>query len=73
MLENGADPNLAWGNDGESPLHVAARRWDLTMVELLVQEPGATFVLSNPQKAIDYAYRAAAITTAAPSVALTRG
>ena len=37
LLEHGADPNLAWGNDGESPLHVAARRWDVSMVELLVQ------------------------------------
>ena len=37
LLEHGADPNLAWGNDGESPLHVAARRWDVPMVELLVQ------------------------------------
>jgi len=27
------------------------------------QEPGATFVLSNPQKAIDYAYRAVHLTT----------
>jgi len=36
LLDHGADPNLAWGNDGESPLHVAARRWDLPMVERLV-------------------------------------
>ena len=28
LLEHGADANLAWGADGESPLHVAARRWD---------------------------------------------
>jgi hypothetical protein len=37
LLEHGADANLAWGNDGEAPLHVAARRWDLAMVELLVE------------------------------------
>jgi ankyrin repeat protein len=37
LLEQGADPNLAWGLDGEAPLHVAARRWDVPMVELLVQ------------------------------------
>jgi ankyrin repeat protein len=37
LLEHGADPNLAWGPDGEAPLHVAARRWDVPMVELLVQ------------------------------------
>jgi hypothetical protein len=40
LLEHGADPNLAWGNDGEAPLHVAARRWDVAMVERLVQHGG---------------------------------
>jgi ankyrin repeat protein len=37
LLEHGADPNLAWGHEGEAPLHVASRRWDVPMVELLVQ------------------------------------
>jgi len=37
LLEHGADPNLAWGHEGEAPLHVAARRWDVPMVELLVR------------------------------------
>jgi hypothetical protein len=37
LLNHGADPNRAWGNDGEAPLHVAARRWDVPMVEHLVQ------------------------------------
>jgi ankyrin repeat protein len=37
LLDHGADPNLAWGVDGEAPLHVAARRWDVAMVERLVQ------------------------------------
>jgi hypothetical protein len=36
LLEHGADPNLAWGEAGEAPLHLAARRWDLAMVELLM-------------------------------------
>jgi ankyrin repeat protein len=36
LLEHGADANLAWGDAGEAPLHVAARRWDLALVELLV-------------------------------------
>jgi ankyrin repeat protein len=36
LLEHGADPNLAWGDDNEGPLHVAARRWNLELVELLV-------------------------------------
>jgi hypothetical protein len=37
LLEHGADPNLAWGPDNEGPLHVAARRWDVAMAELLAQ------------------------------------
>jgi ankyrin repeat protein len=37
LLEHGADPNRAWGPEGEAPLHVAARRWDVPMAELLVQ------------------------------------
>jgi hypothetical protein len=37
LLEHGADANLAWGPDGEAPLHVAARRWDVAMVDLLVR------------------------------------
>lgn len=36
LLEHGADANLAWGDAGEAPLHVAARRWDVALVELLV-------------------------------------
>ena len=36
LLEHGADANLPWGPDDEAPLHVAARRWDVAMVELLV-------------------------------------
>ncbi len=37
LLEHGADANLAWGEAGEAPLHVAARRWDVPMVEQMVQ------------------------------------
>lgn len=40
LLERGADPNLAWGPDHEAPLHVAARRWDVPMVEWLVRHGG---------------------------------
>jgi ankyrin repeat protein len=36
LLDHGADPNLPWGPDNEAPLHVAARRWDVAMVERLV-------------------------------------
>ena len=37
LLDHGADANLAWGDAGEAPLHVAARRWDVPMVERLVE------------------------------------
>lgn len=36
LLEHGADANLSWGESGEAALHVAAQRWDVPMVELLV-------------------------------------
>jgi ankyrin repeat protein len=36
LLAHGADANRSWGPDAEAPLHVAARRWDVAMVELLV-------------------------------------
>jgi hypothetical protein len=36
LLEHGADPNLAWGDAREAPLHVAAKRWSVAMVEQLV-------------------------------------
>lgn len=37
LLEHGADPNLAWGELHDAPLHLAAERWDVPMVELLVR------------------------------------
>lgn len=40
LLEHGANPNLAWGDEGEAPLHVAARRWDVAMVEEIVRHGG---------------------------------
>jgi Ankyrin repeats (3 copies) len=36
LIDHGADPNLAFGDAREAPLHVAARRWDVAMVERLV-------------------------------------
>ena len=36
LLEHGADANLSWGPSDEAPLHVAARRWDVPLVEMLV-------------------------------------
>ncbi len=35
LVEHGADLNRTW--DGDAPLHIAARRWDVPMVELLVR------------------------------------
>jgi len=37
LLEHGADANLAWGEHGDAPLHIAAQRWDVAMTELLVR------------------------------------
>src|SRR5262249_13063352 len=37
LLEHGADANRSWGDDGEAPLHLAAWRWNVPMVELLVR------------------------------------
>jgi ankyrin repeat protein len=37
LLEHGANPNLAWGDAGETALHVATRRWNVSMVERLVR------------------------------------
>lgn len=37
LLEHGADPNLTWGENGSAPIHVAAERWDVAMVEMLVR------------------------------------
>jgi ankyrin repeat protein len=37
LLEHGADVNLSWGELDDAPLHIAAQRWNLQMVEALVQ------------------------------------
>ena len=36
LLKHGADPNLAWSESGDGPLHIAAERWDVPMIELIV-------------------------------------
>ena len=43
LLEHGADANLSWGEDNEAPLHVAARRWDVSLVDLLVHHGADLF------------------------------
>lgn len=37
LLEHGANSNLAWGEQNDAPLHIAAQRWGVPMVELLVK------------------------------------
>jgi hypothetical protein len=37
LLEHGADPNLVWSEHGDAPIHMAAQRWDVAMMELLVR------------------------------------
>ena len=37
LLEHGDDPDPVFAANGETPLHVAARRWDVAMVKMLVQ------------------------------------
>jgi ankyrin repeat protein len=37
LLEHGADPNLAWAEFGDAPLHIAAQKCGVPMVDLLVQ------------------------------------
>ncbi len=37
LLEHGADANLPWGDLADAPLHIAAQRCDVAMVELLAQ------------------------------------
>jgi hypothetical protein len=53
LLAHGADPDLAWGPDGEAPLHVAARRWDVAMTELLLQH-GADVLRQRADGATPY-------------------
>jgi ankyrin repeat protein len=37
LLEHGADPDPVFAATGETPLHVAAQKWDVALVEQLVQ------------------------------------
>ena len=37
LVEHGADVNLSWGEQRDTSLHIAAQRWDVPMVELLVR------------------------------------
>src|SRR5439155_25639392 len=36
LLEHGADPNAVFAENGETPVHVAARAWDVPLVEAMV-------------------------------------
>jgi hypothetical protein len=47
LLEHGADANLVWAQTGEAPLHAAAQRWDVAMIEMLVRH-GADVSAKRP-------------------------
>ncbi len=36
LLEHGADPNAVFAENGETPLHVVARAWDVSLAEAMV-------------------------------------
>ena len=36
LLEHGADPNAVFAENGETPLHVVARAWDVALAEAMV-------------------------------------
>jgi ankyrin repeat protein len=36
LLEHGADTSLSWGEFADTSLHISAQRWDVPMMELLV-------------------------------------
>jgi ankyrin repeat protein len=38
LLAHGADPNAVFTENGETPLHVAARAWDVPLVEAMVAQ-----------------------------------
>src|SRR4029079_15019841 len=37
LLEHGADPDPVFAANGETPLHVVARRWDVALCDILVR------------------------------------
>ncbi|HEY3757348.1 MAG TPA: ankyrin repeat domain-containing protein [Opitutaceae bacterium] len=37
LLQHGANPNLAWGELSDAPIHIAAQRWDVALVKGLVE------------------------------------
>jgi hypothetical protein len=53
LLEHGADANLAWGEMGEAPVHVVARKWGLEMMELLARH-GADLERRRPDGGTPY-------------------
>ncbi|MBS1841846.1 MAG: ankyrin repeat domain-containing protein [Acidobacteria bacterium] len=57
LLSHKADPNLAWAQAGDSPLHIAAQRLDIPTVELLVSN-GADVNKHRPDGRTAYALAA---------------
>lgn len=50
LLKSGAGPNIAT-DDGQTPVHVAARHGNLTTVDLLLADGGDPINKSNVRKA----------------------
>ena len=54
LLAHGADPNAVFAENGETPLHVAARAWDVPLVEAMVTR-GADFARKRADGRTPYA------------------
>jgi len=54
LLAHGADPNAVFAENGETPLHVAARAWDVALVEAMVAR-GADIERKRADKRTPYA------------------
>ena len=57
LLAHGADPNAAFAESGETPLHVAARAWDVPLVEAMVAR-GADIARQRADRRTPYAVAA---------------
>lgn len=54
LLEHGADPDPVFAENGETPLHVVARRWDAELAEALVSR-GADLARPRADRRTPYA------------------
>jgi hypothetical protein len=66
LLEHGADPNLSWEEHGDAPVHIAAQRWDVSLMELLARHGAAVDPLDGMFAAPPLVWAAEGIGHAAP-------